>query len=947
VPTAPVGLCLRKERPTNGKVAVQRPARVSKSLRVYSNPLGSNLRTLSTGSGSHRDLSQYDPVAASPDLASTLQCLKTVFCGPDTLATVAVPTPASLWKWKRVWACVVGRYLIVAEEDPWRGCRVERTRRVHSRSGGGGGVPSSAAAGDSSSVAGWAWPAGVSGDAKVALGTPPVEAGGPGRASPHMSVPPLRNQWPAILGVFDLTDPAVVAASSDPSQCEAVWTPDSVDDPRHSSRAPFADTYAGFSDLSVLSRVSRPDLTGSPSAGPLAGKVSAHGYNFHLCVPVPVGGSSGDAIDGWFMELRGASVAAAPKGAGSTTSNCVLKMIQRPTTASSDPRRVASVRYLGPDAAAGASCYAVLSFATGDAQDREDWCTAVSSARRTAQHFPVTLLWATPPWAVAWCAAHGFPVSGHPLLAYRLALLPAADSTVAASRAHSGPLPLSDEIALKPLSPCGIPYDQLPLDMTTSSLWFTVSPPSAYRSSMQPQHRGSASGTLSWAAPALPDRLAAAMATARAAPGAAAVPSPTLEVARAAPASKILLGEGAFGTVTLERALLSALVRWPGANVQVYLLHECLFREAPGRSLAGAATAKGSFPVAVKRFALPPWSTPTDAAESARRYAARDALRRWKVAVNEVMALELIRHEYNRRCLLAVNHGIPHRIEFPVLPLLLGIKDADGELQIAMTIIEGVQCLKATQTIASGADMALPVCHLPRTWAVPGDGDPEVSLRSLASEAEVARLAFDEAAARTIVRDVAESLAMLHGVGMVHRDVKPENVQLFAGRSPDGSVALRAVLLDLGFAFVPDGGVDVLADTLGDDTPPTKCAFLSTLFGTRASAAPEIWKAADAASLAKRSTPVSRSDRMYSEAVDVWGLGVVLYTLLFGVLPFDDAGGVGELKCNIMDGKFRIPVHWDTTSEAARQLIQQMFSVSPTDRPSAAQVLAHPWLATR
>ncbi|RMG07250.1 MAG: serine/threonine protein kinase [Planctomycetota bacterium] len=97
-----------------------------------------------------------------------------------------------------------------------------------------------------------------------------------------------------------------------------------------------------------------------------------------------------------------------------------------------------------------------------------------------------------------------------------------------------------------------------------------------------------------------------------------------------------------------------------------------------------------------------------------------------------------------------------------------------------------------------------------------------------------------------LMRDVADGLAHAHARGVVHRDVKPENVLVGAGG--------RAWLVDFGLATACDLP-RITADGARLGTPPCMA-------------------------------PESIAEGRYGPPVDVWGLGVTLYWLLTGVLPF-------------------------------------------------------------
>lgn len=116
----------------------------------------------------------------------------------------------------------------------------------------------------------------------------------------------------------------------------------------------------------------------------------------------------------------------------------------------------------------------------------------------------------------------------------------------------------------------------------------------------------------------------------------------------------------------------------------------------------------------------------------------------------------------------------------------------------------------------------------------------------------------------TIVERLATALHAAHEAGVLHRDVKPQNVMLTAGDVP--------VLLDFG-----------LARLVGDDTLFTRTG---DRFGTPAYLAPE--------QLAEPPAPCDRS-------VDVYGVGIVLYECLTGRRPFA-APTLDSLYRRILDG---------------------------------------------
>ena len=146
---------------------------------------------------------------------------------------------------------------------------------------------------------------------------------------------------------------------------------------------------------------------------------------------------------------------------------------------------------------------------------------------------------------------------------------------------------------------------------------------------------------------------------------------------------------------------------------------------------------------------------------------------------------------------------------------------------------------------------------------------------------------------------IVSAVQYCHQKKIIHRDLKAENLLL------DSEMNIK--IADFGFSneFVPGNKLD-------------------TFCGSPPYAAPELFQ----------------GKKYDGPEVDVWSLGVILYTLVSGSLPFDGST-LRELRERVLRGKYRIPFYMSTDCE---NLLKKFLVLNPTRRASLEVIMKDKWM---
>ncbi|XP_062903828.1 MAP/microtubule affinity-regulating kinase 3a isoform X4 [Mobula hypostoma] len=163
----------------------------------------------------------------------------------------------------------------------------------------------------------------------------------------------------------------------------------------------------------------------------------------------------------------------------------------------------------------------------------------------------------------------------------------------------------------------------------------------------------------------------------------------------------------------------------------------------------------------------------------------------------------------------------------------------------------------------------------------------------------VAHGRMKEKEARAKFRQIVSAVQYCHQKQIVHRDLKAENLLLDAD--------MNIKIADFGFSneFIIGNKLD-------------------TFCGSPPYAAPELFQ----------------GKKYDGPEVDVWSLGVILYTLVSGSLPFDGQN-LKELRERVLRGKYRIPFYMSTDCE---NLLKRFLVLNPSKRGTLEQIMKDRWI---
>ncbi|KJA22343.1 hypothetical protein HYPSUDRAFT_139331, partial [Hypholoma sublateritium FD-334 SS-4] len=230
-------------------------------------------------------------------------------------------------------------------------------------------------------------------------------------------------------------------------------------------------------------------------------------------------------------------------------------------------------------------------------------------------------------------------------------------------------------------------------------------------------------------------------------------------------------------------------------------------------------------------------------------------------------------------------------------------KNVEKEMRVhaALKQVHVLQFLNAVVVEIKHKLLYVPGIYMLLEFAGGGDLFDKIAA-NVGVDFEVAQLYFNQ---------LVSGMSYIHSQGVCHRDLKPENILLDAA----GMLKISDFGLSAVFRLKDSGNMRMLSE---------KCGSLPYV-------APEV------------SLKLNSDVPYHAEPIDVWGIGVILYTLLVGNTPWDEPTANSPEFVGYVNGEIFTEHPWNLIPIEPLSLIRAMLTIDPALRMTLSDVAAHPW----
>ncbi|KAL4432623.1 hypothetical protein ABPG74_004916 [Tetrahymena malaccensis] len=192
------------------------------------------------------------------------------------------------------------------------------------------------------------------------------------------------------------------------------------------------------------------------------------------------------------------------------------------------------------------------------------------------------------------------------------------------------------------------------------------------------------------------------------------------------------------------------------------------------------------------------------------------------------------------------------------------------------------------------------------------DGSEEKSVRNKPEKKKVQFNPYqiDHDLVKRILKEIITAVEYLHSEGICHRDLKPDNILISKDLQ---NIKIIDFEISKRFKYFRQNKTGVL-----------KVCEMWTRTGTLDFQSPEMFESAG-----------------YTEAVDIWAIGVIAYYLLTGRLPFDQEYISDKIEF-IRNAQYNLDYIKDL-DDISKDFIRRMLKKDPAERLTASEALSHPW----